>query len=150
MGTFDEFEMEMQVKYTEGTELTVLDAKRQSGGERAVATVMYLMALQEMTSSPFRVVDEINQVTGVCSVQCSEVNCGLCAVLSMCVMMTSSPFRVVDEINQVWHIFMLLCHCYSHRITYIWHLILHKHAAISHLIPFHQHTLTFHLSLGHG
>ena len=33
-----------------------------SGGERAVATVMYLMALQDMASSPFRVVDEINQV----------------------------------------------------------------------------------------
>ena len=38
-----------------------MDGSKQSGGERAVATVMYLMALQELTRAPFRVVDEINQ-----------------------------------------------------------------------------------------
>jgi hypothetical protein len=38
-----------------------LDGNRHSGGERAVSTIMYLMALQELTSAPFRVVDEINQ-----------------------------------------------------------------------------------------
>jgi chromosome segregation ATPase len=31
------------------------------GGERSVATIMFLMALQDMVKSPFRVVDEINQ-----------------------------------------------------------------------------------------
>ena len=41
--------------------LVQLSGQRHSGGERAVSTVMYLMALQEMTSAPFRVVDEINQ-----------------------------------------------------------------------------------------
>ena len=34
----------------------------QSGGERSVSTMLYLMALQELTKCPFRVVDEINQV----------------------------------------------------------------------------------------
>lgn len=32
-----------------------------SGGERSVATIMFLMALQDSVISPFRVVDEINQ-----------------------------------------------------------------------------------------
>ena len=32
-----------------------------SGGERAVSTIMYLMALQQLTTVPFRMVDEINQ-----------------------------------------------------------------------------------------
>jgi len=34
----------------------------QSGGERSVATVLYMLALQELSKSPFRCVDEINQV----------------------------------------------------------------------------------------
>ncbi|KAK3057253.1 Structural maintenance of chromosomes protein 5, partial [Teratosphaeriaceae sp. CCFEE 6253] len=34
---------------------------RQSGGERAVSTIFYLMALQSLARAPFRVVDEINQ-----------------------------------------------------------------------------------------
>ncbi|XP_073960736.1 structural maintenance of chromosomes protein 5-like [Choristoneura fumiferana] len=33
----------------------------QSGGERALSTAMYLMALQRLTMVPFRCVDEINQ-----------------------------------------------------------------------------------------
>jgi structural maintenance of chromosomes protein 5 len=39
----------------------VLNSQRQSGGERAVSTVFYLMALQALARAPFRVVDEINQ-----------------------------------------------------------------------------------------
>ena len=38
-----------------------LTAWQQSGGEKSVATMMYMIALQEMTKCPFRVVDEINQ-----------------------------------------------------------------------------------------
>lgn len=34
----------------------------QSGGERAVSTAIYMLSLQELTSVPFRFVDEINQV----------------------------------------------------------------------------------------
>ena len=45
----------------ENEPLTLLDSHRQSGGERAVSTIFYLMSLQSLTRSPFRVVDEINQ-----------------------------------------------------------------------------------------
>lgn len=45
----------------ENEALQQLTAHRQSGGERAVSTIFYLMALQSLAQSPFRVVDEINQ-----------------------------------------------------------------------------------------
>lgn len=45
----------------ENEQLSVLDSHRQSGGERAVSTIYYLMALQSLARAPFRVVDEINQ-----------------------------------------------------------------------------------------
>ena len=41
--------------------LQVLDANVHSG-ERSVSTILYLMAMQDLQRSPFRVVDEINQV----------------------------------------------------------------------------------------
>lgn len=47
--------------FSESEPLTILDSHRQSGGERAVSTIFYLMSLQTLTRSPFRVVDEINQ-----------------------------------------------------------------------------------------
>lgn len=59
--TFDKHEMQMKVKFRENDLLTELSGQRHSGGERAVSTIMYLMALQEMTHAPFRAVDEINQ-----------------------------------------------------------------------------------------
>ncbi len=46
---------------SEHEQLSILDSHRQSGGERAVSTIFYLMALQSLARSPFRVVDEINQ-----------------------------------------------------------------------------------------
>ncbi|KAF3786373.1 Structural maintenance of chromosomes protein 5 [Nymphaea thermarum] len=42
-------------------ELQVLSAHHQSGGERSVSTILYLVSLQDLTNCPFRVVDEINQ-----------------------------------------------------------------------------------------
>jgi chromosome segregation ATPase len=45
----------------ENEALQILDQHRQSGGERSVSTIFYLMALQSLARSPFRVVDEINQ-----------------------------------------------------------------------------------------
>ncbi|MQL92256.1 hypothetical protein Taro_024875, partial [Colocasia esculenta] len=42
-------------------ELKVLSAHHQSGGERSVSTILYLVSLQDLTNCPFRVVDEINQ-----------------------------------------------------------------------------------------
>ncbi|OXB54916.1 hypothetical protein ASZ78_008153 [Callipepla squamata] len=41
-----------------------LHVENESGGEKSVSTVLYLMALQELNRCPFRVVDEINQITG--------------------------------------------------------------------------------------
>lgn len=53
-----------RVKFREAEELQVLNAQRQSGGERSVSTILYLVALQGVAACPFRVVDEINQVWG--------------------------------------------------------------------------------------
>lgn len=58
---FDKWAIDILVKFRENENLQVLDSHRQSGGERAVTTVFYLMALQSLARSPFRVVDEINQ-----------------------------------------------------------------------------------------
>ncbi|KAF3490714.1 Spr18 protein [Arthroderma uncinatum] len=58
---FDQWSIKIQVKFREHEALSVLDSHRQSGGERAVSTIFYLMALQSLSASPFRVVDEINQ-----------------------------------------------------------------------------------------
>ena len=60
-GTIDQYAMQMKVSFRNNSKLADLDGNRHSGGERAVSTIMYLMALQELTSAPFRVVDEINQ-----------------------------------------------------------------------------------------
>lgn len=45
----------------ESGQLQVLSAHHQSGGERSVSTILYLVSLQDLTNCPFRVVDEINQ-----------------------------------------------------------------------------------------
>lgn len=58
---FDQWSIQIQVKFREHENLSILDSHRQSGGERAVSTIFYLMALQSLSASPFRVVDEINQ-----------------------------------------------------------------------------------------
>ncbi|KAL2020982.1 hypothetical protein VTK56DRAFT_7756 [Thermocarpiscus australiensis] len=58
---FDKWAIEIKVKFRENETLQRLDQHRQSGGERAVSTIFYLMALQSMAQAPFRVVDEINQ-----------------------------------------------------------------------------------------
>ncbi|KHN71125.1 Structural maintenance of chromosomes protein 5, partial [Toxocara canis] len=49
------------VKFREGESLRQLTHRTQSGGERSVATMLYVMALQELCRVPFRCVDEINQ-----------------------------------------------------------------------------------------
>jgi len=60
-GTIDQYEIVMRVSFRYDSPLSDLSGEKHSGGERAVSTIMYLMAMQELTSSPFRVVDEINQ-----------------------------------------------------------------------------------------
>ncbi|KAI1111861.1 P-loop containing nucleoside triphosphate hydrolase protein [Nemania sp. NC0429] len=58
---FDQWAVEIKVKFRQNETLQQLNQHRQSGGERAVSTIFYLMALQSMAQAPFRVVDEINQ-----------------------------------------------------------------------------------------
>jgi len=58
---FDLWSIEIKVKFRENETLQILDAHRQSGGERSVSTIFYLMSLQSLARAPFRVVDEINQ-----------------------------------------------------------------------------------------
>eukprot|EP00042_Codosiga_hollandica_P046048 m.477770 g.477770 ORF g.477770 m.477770 type:complete len:245 (+) comp57163_c0_seq23:2506-3240(+) len=58
---FKQYGIEILVKFRHEEPLQPLTAHHQSGGERSVATMLYLMALQALTKCPFRVVDEINQ-----------------------------------------------------------------------------------------
>ncbi|KAK9058096.1 hypothetical protein SSX86_022936 [Deinandra increscens subsp. villosa] len=58
---FDSYGILIKVKFREAGELQVLSAHHQSGGERSVSTILYLVSLQDLTNCPFRVVDEINQ-----------------------------------------------------------------------------------------
>ena len=51
----------VKVAYRKGEEMKTLSAQSQSGGERVVATMLYMLALQAITPLPFRIVDEINQ-----------------------------------------------------------------------------------------
>ncbi|ANB13563.1 DNA repair ATPase SMC5 [Sugiyamaella lignohabitans] len=58
---YEDWALEILVSFRETSSLQVLNAQRQSGGERSVSTSLYLMSLQGLAKSPFRVVDEINQ-----------------------------------------------------------------------------------------
>lgn len=58
---YSDWNIEILVKFRDTAPLKRLDSHTQSGGERAVSTVLYMIALQEFTAAPFRVVDEINQ-----------------------------------------------------------------------------------------
>ncbi|CDR42417.1 CYFA0S09e03136g1_1 [Cyberlindnera fabianii] len=58
---FSDWKMQIMVKFRDDAPLKALDSHTQSGGERAVSTVYYMISMQELTVSPFRVVDEINQ-----------------------------------------------------------------------------------------
>jgi len=51
----------IKVRFRAGEEWSELAKGRQSGGEMSVTTAVYMLALQELTSVPFRCVDEINQ-----------------------------------------------------------------------------------------
>ncbi|KAG4305107.1 hypothetical protein PORY_001277 [Pneumocystis oryctolagi] len=58
---FDKWRVEILVKFRDNENLQPLTAQRQSGGERSVSTIFYLIAMQSLSKAPFRVVDEINQ-----------------------------------------------------------------------------------------
>ncbi|XP_046478425.1 structural maintenance of chromosomes protein 5 isoform X1 [Neodiprion pinetum] len=58
---FEEYGLKIRVKFRDTDELQELTRTHQSGGERAVTTAIYMIALQELSTVPFRCVDEINQ-----------------------------------------------------------------------------------------
>ncbi|XP_074559308.1 structural maintenance of chromosomes protein 5 isoform X2 [Curcuma longa] len=58
---FDKYGILIKVKFRQSGQLQVLSAHHQSGGERSVSTILYLVSIQDLTNCPFRVVDEINQ-----------------------------------------------------------------------------------------
>ena len=58
---YDLYGIKIMVRFREQSELSELTPFHQSGGEKSVSTILYMMALQELTVVPFRVVDEINQ-----------------------------------------------------------------------------------------
>ncbi|CAH1798068.1 unnamed protein product [Owenia fusiformis] len=58
---YHNYGVRIKVKYRASESLRELTGHYQSGGERSVATILYMMALQEITKCPFRCVDEINQ-----------------------------------------------------------------------------------------
>ena len=51
----------VRVAFRAGQELQPLSSGAQSGGERAVSTMLFLLAMQADTPLPFRILDEINQ-----------------------------------------------------------------------------------------
>nr|CCA24606.1 structural maintenance of chromosomes protein 5 puta [Albugo laibachii Nc14] len=53
--------IERRAQFRKNASLSIMTSEEQSGGEKSVGTIMYLMAIQNMTCCPFRVVDEINQ-----------------------------------------------------------------------------------------
>ncbi|GLV43420.1 Structural maintenance of chromosomes 5 [Carabus blaptoides fortunei] len=60
----DEYEaygLSIRVTYRAEEPLQELNSHVQSGGERAVATAIFMLSLQQLTAAPFRCVDEINQ-----------------------------------------------------------------------------------------
>ncbi|KAM9994805.1 hypothetical protein ACTFIY_001004 [Dictyostelium cf. discoideum] len=58
---YSKYFVDIRVKFRNEDSLKTLNAQLQSGGERSVSTMLYLISLQDLTTCPFRVVDEINQ-----------------------------------------------------------------------------------------
>lgn len=58
---FEKYGIIVKVKFRDAEPLKELKPSHQSGGERSVSTMIYMIALQELTTVPFRCVDEINQ-----------------------------------------------------------------------------------------
>lgn len=55
--------IEILVKFRSNEPLQLLTGQRQSGGERSLTTILYLMSLTGLAKTPFALVDEINQVS---------------------------------------------------------------------------------------
>ncbi|KAJ6562746.1 hypothetical protein DFH09DRAFT_1159548 [Mycena vulgaris] len=58
---YDQWAIDILVKFRDTEKLQLLTGQRQSGGERSLTTILYLMSLTEEARAPFSLVDEINQ-----------------------------------------------------------------------------------------
>lgn len=58
---YAQWAIDILVKFRDNEKLQLLTGQRQSGGERSLTTILYLMSLMEQARSPFSLVDEINQ-----------------------------------------------------------------------------------------
>ncbi|KAH9983439.1 hypothetical protein BJV74DRAFT_797421 [Russula compacta] len=58
---YEKWSITILVKFRDTEELQQLTAHRQSGGERSLTTILYLMSMTEYARAPFSLVDEINQ-----------------------------------------------------------------------------------------
>ncbi|XP_053620160.1 structural maintenance of chromosomes protein 5 [Plodia interpunctella] len=58
---YDKYGVAILVRFRAEQQLSALSRHAQSGGERALSTALYLLALQRRARAPFRCVDEINQ-----------------------------------------------------------------------------------------
>ncbi|CCM05532.1 uncharacterized protein FIBRA_07758 [Fibroporia radiculosa] len=58
---YDKWAIDILVKFRDHEKLQLLTGERQSGGERSLTTILYLMSLTEEARAPFSLVDEINQ-----------------------------------------------------------------------------------------
>ncbi|PWY98174.1 P-loop containing nucleoside triphosphate hydrolase protein [Testicularia cyperi] len=58
---YEKWKLEIMVKFRNSEELAPLSGHHQSGGEKALSTIMYVMSLLQLSRSPFTLVDEINQ-----------------------------------------------------------------------------------------
>ncbi|EFA77304.1 structural maintenance of chromosome protein [Heterostelium album PN500] len=58
---FEQYSIDIRVRFRDEDPMQSLTAHLQSGGERSVATMLFLISLQGLTNCPFRAVDEINQ-----------------------------------------------------------------------------------------
>lgn len=85
---FSKYGIRLKVKFRDDEALKELTAQRQSGGERSVSTILYMLALQQLSHVPFRCVDEINQGRGRHRVQQSiiYVQYKLHKLLHLCIM----------------------------------------------------------------
>lgn len=58
---YERWAIDILVKFRDDEKLQLLTAERQSGGERSLTTILYLMSLTSYARAPFSLVDEINQ-----------------------------------------------------------------------------------------
>ncbi|KAJ7764112.1 P-loop containing nucleoside triphosphate hydrolase protein, partial [Mycena maculata] len=58
---YENWAIDILVKFRDTEKLQLLTGQRQSGGERSLTTILYLMSLTEEARAPFSLVDEINQ-----------------------------------------------------------------------------------------